>query len=111
MTLWRKHPYLVAAFALALALTLFFAGRFVVQVAYWSDPAHRNQTVQGWMTVGYVGRSWGLDPREIDDIAGLPRPEGHPKPLVEIAAERGVPVTDLIAEVEAAIVTLKAREK
>ena len=27
-----------------------------------------------WMTVGYIGRSWGLDPVEIDTRAGLPLP-------------------------------------
>ena len=60
------------------------------------------------MTVGYIGKSWHLDPRQIDALAGLPAPvAGHPKPLVEIARDRGVPVATVIQEVEAAIAALK----
>ncbi len=110
MSLIRRHPVLTAAFALALALTLFFAGQFVARAIYWSDPAHHNQQVEPWMTVGYIGRSWRLDPREIDAEAGLPPPQGHPLTLDEIARQRGVPVAGIIAEVEAAITRLKARE-
>ena len=106
--LWRQRPYLVSAFLLACAVTLFFAGRLTVKVIYWSDPAHHNESVKPWMTVGYIGKSWHLDPRAIDALAGLPPPvEGHPKPLVEIAKDRGVPVETVIKEVEAAIATLK----
>lgn len=109
-TILRRHPFLSAAFAVALALTLFFAGQFAVRVIYWSNPAHHNQQVEGWMTVGYIGKSWGLDPREIDAEAGLPLPEGHPLTLQQIATARGVPVEEIIAEVQAAILRMKARE-
>ena len=109
MTLWRRHPLLVTAFVLALALTLGFAGRFVAQVVYWSNPAHQNQTVQGWMTVGYIGKSWDLPPREIDAIAGLPLPvNGKPFTLDQIARDRGIPVEQVIAQVEQAIAQLRA---
>lgn len=111
MTLLRRHPLLALCFVLALALTLFFAGRFVVQVVYWSNPDHQQQKVQGWMTVGYIGKSWGLPPREIDALAGLPPPEqGKPFTLEQIARDRGVPVADVIAQVEAALETLLARK-
>lgn len=109
MRVLRRHPVLSLAFALALGLTLFFAGRFVAQAVYWSDPAHRNQPVAGWMTVGYVGRSWGLSPRAIDAEAGLPPPQGKPLTLNQIAAARGVPVAQVVAEVEAALARLMAR--
>ena len=72
--LWRQRPYLVSAFLLACAVTLFFAVRFVTQAIYWSDPAHQNQTVEGWMTVGYIAKSWQVDPHQLDDLAGLPQP-------------------------------------
>ena len=39
---------------------------------------------------------------------GLPSPVGHPLTLSEIAAERGVPVEQIIAAVEAAIAKLQA---
>lgn len=108
LTLWRARPVLTTAFLLACAVTLFFAGRLVVYTAYWST--HRELPVEPWMTVGYVARSWGLDPRALDAAAGLPPPEerGRPKPLAEIARDRGVPVAEVIAEVRAAIATLRA---
>lgn len=106
--LWRSHPRLVLAFVLALSLSLFFAGRLVWSVAYWAN--HRQEAVQAWMTVGYVGRSWQLDPREIDARAGLPLPEGKPLTLQEIADARGVPVAEIIAQVERTIAEMRAEE-
>jgi hypothetical protein len=109
-TLWRARPWLTSAFVLACAVTLFFAGRLVFFTAYWAT--HREMPVQPWMTVGYVARSWGLDPRALDAAAGLPLPEvkGRPQPLAEIARDRGVPVETVIAEVEAAIAALQRSE-
>lgn len=108
--LWRQRPVLTSAFLLACAVTLVFAGFTVTRAVYWAN--HREEPVSAWMTVGYVGRSWGLDPRALDAVAGLPLPEerGHPMTLAEIARDRGVPVADVIAEVEAAIATLRAAD-
>ena len=107
LDLWRARPWLTSAFLLACAVTLFFAGRFTVYTIYWAT--HREVPVEPWMTVGYVARSWGLDPRALDAAAGLPLPEakGRPQPLSEIAADRGVPVAEVITEVEAAIARLR----
>lgn len=102
---FRRHPYLSSAFAVALALALFFAARLVTGAIYWAG--HQSEPVQAWMTVGYVGHSWGLDPRQINEIAGLPLPDGHPLTMSEIAAGDGVPVSEVIARVEAAVVQLK----
>lgn len=109
LKLWRSRPYLVSAFVLASALTLFFAVRLLSQAIYWADPAHREQAVEGWMTVGYIARSWNLEGPDIDALAKLPLPQvkGRPQPLVEIARDRGVPVADVIAEVEKAIAALQ----
>jgi hypothetical protein len=106
--LWRARPILTSAFLLACAVTVFFAGSTVYRAVYWS--MHREEPVSAWMTVGYVGRSWGLDPRALDAKAGLPQPEerGHPQTLAEIARNRGVPVETVIAEVETAIAALRA---
>ena len=106
LTLWRARPRLTAAFLLACAVTLFFAGRFVAYSVYWAT--HQDMPVEPWMTVGYAARSWGLDPRALDAALGLPPPEvkGHAQPLTEIARDRGIPVADLVAEVEAAILAL-----
>lgn len=107
---WHMRPWLTSAFLLACAVTLFFAGRLVFFTAYWAT--HREVPVEPWMTVGYVARSWGLDPRLLDAAAGLPEPQvkGHPQSLAEIARDRGVPVAEVIAGVEAAVADLRSRE-
>ena len=104
---WRARPLLGSAFLLACAVTLFFAGRLVVYTAYWAT--HGEMPVEPWMTVGYIARSWGVDPRALDAAAGLPLPEvkGRPQPLAEIARDRGVPVSQVIAEVEGALQRLR----
>lgn len=108
IALWRARPVLTSAFLLACALTPVFAARFTLYTFYWAS--HHQMPVQPWMTVGFIARSWGLDPRALDAAAGLPPPErkGHPQPLTEIARDRGVPVADVIAEVEAAIASLRS---
>lgn len=110
--LWRRHPFVLSAFVLAMALTTFFAVRLGVQAVYWANPAHHNQAIEGWMTAGYIGKSWGVDPVALDTLAGLPLPQekGRPQPLVEIARDRGVPLDALIAHVEASLQTLLAQQ-
>lgn len=106
-TAWQARPSLTSAFLLACAVTLFFAGRLVFFTAYWAT--HREMPVAPWMTVGYIARSWGLDPRALDAASGLPEPEvkNRPQSLAEIARDRGVPVDEVIAEVEAAVTRMR----
>ncbi len=107
--IFRKHPFLVSGFVLAVAVVLFFATHLIMGMIYWSG--HQREPVAGWMTVGYVAQSWHLDPREIDATAGLPFPDGHPLSLNEIARQRGVPVSEVIAQVEAAVAELVAQDE
>ncbi len=106
----RTRPRLTLAFVMACVVTAFFAGRLLVQTVYWS--AHQDLPVRPWMTVGYIARSWDLDPREIEAAAGLPAPteRGSPEPLVEIAKDIGVPVETVIADVEKAITELRSEQ-
>lgn len=107
---FSKHPRLTSALVIASVLTFFFAARFIYGVAYWSQ--HSEEPIRPWMTVGYVGKSWNVPPRAIDDIAGLPKPvEGKPYTLQEIADQRGVPVEDIIKQVEAAITNLRMEKR
>ena len=107
--LWRDHRVAFLAFLTALAVTLFFAVRFVAFALYWSDPAHRNQVPEAWMTPGYVARSWHLPRGDLLRALDLPPTPGHPRSFAEIAAERGIPVATLLGEVAAAITELRNR--
>ena len=94
---FRDHPYAALGFLLAVVVTLFFLGRMVSTALYWHDPAHHNESVKPWMTVGYIAKSWHVDPRQIDQMAGFPGPRDHgPWTMRQIAEQRGVPVDVII---------------
>ncbi|MGV8839576.1 MAG: hypothetical protein ACWA6X_04655 [Bauldia sp.] len=111
-SVFRHSPRLAIAFTVAAAVTLFFAVRIVIGIFGWDPPP--DEEIRPWMTVGYIGRSWDVDPREIDALADLPLPEdrvSEPRPytLQEIADERGVPVEEIIAAVAVALEALRER--
>ncbi len=109
--LFKTHPYAVGGFVVAMAVTLFFLFRITASAIYWNDPAHHNETVKPWMTIGYVAKSWKLSPREIDVMADLPLPQEGRGPLTikEIATLRGVEVDEVIRQVNATIVILQLK--
>lgn len=110
--LWRSHPIALTGFVVATLVTAFFVVRLTVLTVYWSDPAHRNLAPQPWMSVGYVARSWGVAPEDLVEKTGLPplrHSRGHPMTLAEIAAQRGMAVEVLIAEIQLAIHDLQTQ--
>jgi hypothetical protein len=107
LLLWTRHRKASLVFMLAAAVTLFFVARIMVSALYWAG--HHEEPVQPWMTVGYIGHSWGFPAHEIDLKAGLPAPvQGHPFTLQEIARQRGVPVAKIVAEVENTLAAMEA---
>ncbi len=101
-SIWTSHPLLSTGFALALTLTLYFGTRTVMATLYWSDPAHRDQSLQSWMTPGYIGHSWEI-PREVLETAIGPLPDQKRPTLEVIAKTQGIPVAELIARIQSAI--------
>lgn len=100
-TLWRTNRLLVIAFAVALTLTVVFGIRTTAFFLYWSS--HQNLPVAGWMTAGYVAKSYRVDIEVVREAIGLD-PEGHDRrPLARIAADRGVPVIELIDDINEAL--------
>ncbi|MBW6507126.1 MAG: hypothetical protein K0B00_10310 [Rhodobacteraceae bacterium] len=95
--LWRTNRWEVIGFGLAAVAVLFFATRMLVSTIYWADPAHRFGPIEGWMTPGMVARSRHLPPDVVADALGLDRGQLRRMTLTEIAAERGVPLDELLA--------------
>ncbi|WP_156883449.1 hypothetical protein [Salipiger mucosus] len=99
-----RTRFLTAVIVLALAGAGFYAVRTVHHVIYWSDPAHRDQAPEGWMTLGYIERSHRLPPRTLGPALGF-ETDYRRQPLEDIAEARGIPLEDLLAivrrEVEA----------
>ena len=108
--LWRHHRAGVIGFALALVFAAGFAVRLVVLTVYWSDPAHRDQPVAGWMTPGYVAQSWDVPPDVIRAALDLPQGAraGLRATLTQIAETQAIPLPELTARIEAAIAIARA---
>ena len=70
--LWATNRLLLMGFTAAFAITLFFGIRVISSAIYWNDPAHRNQTIEGWMTIRYVANSWQVPPKVIVECTGQP---------------------------------------
>lgn len=96
-----RHPWLLAGFVLALALTGVFAIRLVASTIYWSQ--NQDRPIEGWMPIGYIAQSWDV-PRDTlaDAIQHQPGTFSR-KSLAHIAEERGESVETLIARIENAI--------
>jgi hypothetical protein len=101
--LWRHHRILVLICALGAAASLFFAVRLVVFWLYWANPDHHRAPLEGWMTIGYVARSWKVPPEVLLDLAAPGQRGGRPLTLADIAAAGGEPLSALIDRLESAL--------
>lgn len=99
--LWRQNRWLTIAFALTLTLALVFIIRAGVFFVYWQQ--HRDEPIEGWMTVRYVARSYRVDPKIVHDAVGLPKTGPDRRPLVKIAREDGKPLDEMTARILEAI--------
>jgi hypothetical protein len=106
--LWQQHRVLLVAFALGGAATLFFAIRLVAFWVYWSDPDHHRMPLEGWMTVGYVARSWQVPPEAVYALIPADLVPGTPQTLAELATQTGQDLPALIARLEPALAALPA---
>ncbi|MDP1668322.1 hypothetical protein [Phaeovulum sp.] len=95
--LWRNNRLALIGFTLAAFAVLFFAARMLVFTIYWSDPAHRDGPIEGWMTPGMLARARHLPPEAVAEALGLDRDQPRRMTLAELAAERGVPLEVLLA--------------
>lgn len=107
---WRRRPIITTAFLIATVFTIMFAVRSATMMIYWSDPDHRDQTIEGWMTPRYVARSWNL-PADImvGAIGGDQMPDPR-RPLHEIAAEQGIALQELTTRITNAAATFREQQ-
>ncbi|MDO5657735.1 MAG: hypothetical protein Q4G36_05380 [Paracoccus sp. (in: a-proteobacteria)] len=103
------NPLAAIALVLALALSGFFGWRLVDRALYWSDPAHIHQPPAPWMTIGYLARSWHIAPDELAQALDLPPDHPRRRNFAEIAAEQGVPVSDVLNRLSARLAQETAR--
>jgi hypothetical protein len=66
-----------------------FLVRGVSQAIYWADPAHHEQPLEGWMTLGYVARSFDVDKAALAESLGLDATAHRRRTLESLASDRG----------------------
>lgn len=101
--LWARHRVALLIFVGALLVALFFAVRFAAFWVYWSDPDRRDAAIEGWMTPGYVARSYQVDPEVLRDVLGVSPKDGRHRSLKDIAAETGLSVEEVVSALITAI--------
>jgi hypothetical protein len=99
--LWLRQRVLLVLFVLALGLTGFFVVRLVVVGIHWSNPAHHDAVIEGWMPLRYVARSWDVPPEVLGAALGL-RAVAR-LTVADIAAARGSTVEAVRADLLEAI--------
>jgi hypothetical protein len=106
--LWLQHRAALLVFTVALVAVAFFGTRVTMRWVYWSNPAHQDQPIAGWMTPGYIAQSYGVEMDLVRAALALDEASPHWMPLDEIARQSGDDRDDLIAAIEAAIATARA---
>lgn len=101
--LWRSHRVLFTVFCIAFSLTAFFFVRTVISTLHWANPANQEQTIEGWMPIRYVARSWQVPPEVLAEALDLVAGERPRLTVGEIAAERGESVQQTAALLQSAI--------
>lgn len=104
--LWRHNRWLTLSFAITLTLALVFLIRAGVFFVYWQD--HRDEPIEGWMTIRYVANSYRVEPKLVRDAIGLETTGPDRRPLLEIARDEGRPLDALTAAIVDAIAAERA---
>jgi len=107
---WQHHRLLLLGFVATLTLTLFFLTRLITATLYWSNPAHQDVVISGWMTPRYIARSYQVDPDLLFDALDFDPAPGRPLTLRDIADTTGRSLPELSAELQAAISAARAEE-
>ena len=109
--LWKTNRLMLIAFVIAAFLTAMFLVRTVVFTVYWADPAHRDQSIEPWMTVRYVSNSWDLPRDEMIAALGFEPENGRFQTFGDIAQSRGLSLEDITARIEAAAKAFRAQQQ
>ncbi len=105
--LWREHRILFLTFLAAIALALLFAIRAAMFAIHWHGTPP-NPPLAGWMTPRFVSHSWHVPPEVVGNALGLDQEQPRRVTLDDLATERGLPVEELIGDLQTAIDSFRA---
>lgn len=100
---WKRHKLLVVGFIAACILTATLLVTLIADLVYW--PKHRDTEISGWMTIGYVAHSYGIDKRPLIEALGVEMEIRRHLTLKTIAEAEGIALPALIEALQTAIDT------
>jgi hypothetical protein len=87
-----RRKIMLAIFAIASVLTVFFIARAVFFAFVWMDPDRGIHPIEPWMTPRYIARTYDIPRPEMQFILDLKPDETPRQPLESLAVARGVSV-------------------
>lgn len=109
MTL-RRRPLITSLMLAGVAVAGVFTATQVIhavrQFAYFR--VHRDAPIEGWMTIGFVARSYHVSRHALQEALGLPHAPLDPRTLDQIAADRHVALPVIRATLQIAIAQTRA---
>ncbi|HZP21754.1 MAG TPA: DedA family protein [Bauldia sp.] len=78
-------------------------GSFLVFRSAYELGAPATSSIRAWMSLEYIARTYGLQPRELAAAIGMPAETDLTVPIAEIAAERGESNVELIQDVQSIV--------
>lgn len=94
-----QHKAPVLSFMLALLVTLYLAGKILLDIVHFNDPKHQDQTLRNWMTPQYVMKSYDLPRPIVDDIFELDPEVKKRRKMRFIAEDMNLTLTELTERV------------
>lgn len=101
--MWAAAPVATVILVVAVSASAFFGVRTVSNWIYWNDPNHIDQPIVGWMTPHYVAHSWDVPRRVMVEALAMGNKDPKGRNLKHLAEAQGIPLEDMIAQIEAAI--------
>lgn len=98
----RLRNALIAALIGAIGFTAYHVARVVNDAIYWN--VHKDEPIEGWMTLGYVAHSYHVPPHILFIALGMQPGPPERRNIAAIAAARGQSVAQVSAILDRAIV-------
>lgn len=96
---YKAAPIATVVLAISVVVALGFTVRVIADVI--DGPREQKEVViEAWMTPKYISRTWHIPPAELGDLLNIEKRGGRPDNLEKLAADRGMDVEDLIAQLE-----------